>query len=151
MSNHLSVDSFSSLSPVVVDMVDLIVVTEALLLDSWEEIVGTKVMAVAANGVLRSMELEVSGFVYFFKVYWLSAIRGHSTVESNTVTSTVLAFMTAHVNFLWWFFFTEVLLIESVNLHSPFVSEWLTSVLFINMLRLGKESRSLLPSHCLSR
>ena len=132
-------------------MVDLIVVTEALLLDSWEEIVGTKVMAVAANCVLRSMEFEVSGFVYFFKVYWLSAIRGHSTVESNTVTSTVLTFMTAHVNFLWWFFFTEVLLIKSVNLHSPFVSEWLTSVLFINMLRLGKESRGLLPSDCLSR
>jgi hypothetical protein len=150
-SNLLSIDSLGSLSIVVVMLVHLFGVTEALLLNSWKEIVGIEVVGVAANATVRFVELEVSGLECLFEGSWLSVIRGHSGVDSNTIAGTVLTLSTAHVSLFWWFFFTEVLLIEGVNLHSPCVSKWFTSVLFIYVSRVGKESRSLLPSNCLCR
>jgi len=75
-SDHLSVLSLSSLSVVVVMSMHVFGVTEALLLDSWKEIVGIEVVGVTANGTVRFVELEVSSFECLFEGSWLSIIRG---------------------------------------------------------------------------
>lgn len=122
-----------------VDVVDTHGITETLFLDSFRKTTSVELIHIAL-GTMCSLELEVSTLEYLFEWKFCTVVSSLPGKNVDTLALTLLAVVTALVDLLWWLFFTEALMIEGIQLHSPFVSETIASDLFSDVLMAHEES-----------